>query len=281
MFRKVFLLALISVVGLCTESFAYQLVGHPRIFVNRAGLTGLARRSRDVLSSEYAVIKKVADQAVAEGIQAPRGRFRPPMDMVCAGICYLVERELGHDPEPYAATIKRYWGDGSVLNLEGDGYFGFHGMVYDWIFDSLSPEQRKTFGDSLGQWLRYYTDTPEIVLKNGHWWYNQTWGPAHLNTPNTRDGIAPLLPNFLSPWRLPVQARYMSRTPGPISIPGPGVFLMSAFRRSMKWAGSGRKAWATAATARWLSSRGLSRPGAPPPERICSAGAPPPAICRR
>lgn len=193
MFRKMFLLSLISVMSFCSAGFAYRLVGHPRIFINRAGLPGVAERARDVLSPEYAAIKKVADQAVAEGVKTPPSRFRPPMDMVCAGICYLVERELGNDPEPYAGAVKRYWGDGSVLSLKGDGFFGFHGMVYDWIYDSLSPQQRKTYGDSLGTWLRYYTGTPEIVLKNGHWWYNQTWGPAHLNTPNTRDGITPKL----------------------------------------------------------------------------------------
>ena len=193
MIRRLFVLSLVSIFGFCSASQAYRLAGHPRIFVNRADLPGLAQRAGGVLSPEYAAIKKVADQAVAEGIKTPPSRFRSPMDMVCAGICYLVERELGNDPEPYAAVVKRYWGDGSVLGLEGDGFFGFHGMVYDWIFDSLSPEQRKIYGDSLGSWLRYYTDVPEITLKNGHWWYNQTWGPAHLNTPNTRDGITPKL----------------------------------------------------------------------------------------
>jgi hypothetical protein len=45
------------------------------------------------------------------------------------------------------------------------------------------------FGDALGSWLRYYTDDPRILLKWGHWEYNQTWGPIHLNIGNTRDAL--------------------------------------------------------------------------------------------
>jgi len=179
----------------CIQSagLAYQLSDHPRIFVNKAGLPVLAEHARGPLAAEYAAIKKAADQAVAEGVTRPQGRFRPPMGLVFCGICYLVERELGNEYQKYAGPVKKYWGNGEVLDLEGDGYFGYHGIVYDWIYDALSPEERKNYGDHLGRWLRWYTDTPEITLQNGYWWYNQTWGPEHLNTPNTRDGITPKL----------------------------------------------------------------------------------------
>ncbi|HLA39429.1 MAG TPA: hypothetical protein VJ417_05490, partial [Candidatus Glassbacteria bacterium] len=172
---------------------AYQLVDHPRIFVTKESLPALAERSDGVLKAEYAKIKADADQAVAEGVERPEGRFRPPLELVCSGICYLVERQKGNEAAKYADVIRKYWGDGSVLNMEGDGYFGFNGMLYDWICDALTPEERTRFGDQLGDWLYWYTDTPEITLMNGYWWYNQTWGPAHLNTPNTRDGITPKL----------------------------------------------------------------------------------------
>jgi hypothetical protein len=38
-------------------------------------------------------------------------------------------------------------------------------------------------------WLRHFTDEPKILLKWGHWEYNQTWGPIHLNIGNTRDAL--------------------------------------------------------------------------------------------
>ena len=182
-------------IGFCLQSaaFGYQLSDHPRMFVNKAALPALAANAKGPLAKEYKIIKETADKAVKDGIVKPHNRFVRPMDMVCSGICYLVERELGNEANQYVEAIKKYWGDGTVLNREGDGFFGYYGMVYDWIYDALSPEERKTYGDQLGQWLRYYTDVSEITLKNGHWWYNQTWGPAHLNTPNTRDGITPKL----------------------------------------------------------------------------------------
>jgi len=173
--------------------FAYHLADHPRMFVNKATLPALAANAKGPLAEEYKIIKETADKAVRDGIVKPHNRFVRPMDMVCAAICHLVEQELGNDTCQYIDAIKKYWGDGEVLNRKGDGSFGYYGLVYDWIYDALSEKERKIYGDQLGQWLRYYTDVAEITLKSGHWWYNQTWGPAHLNTPNTRDGITPKL----------------------------------------------------------------------------------------
>lgn len=170
-------------------AFCYQLGPHPRIFVNEQQLPVLAERAQGALSGEYATIKSVADKAVAEGIRERRSRYQTPEDMICLGICYLVEGALGRPAGRYADVIKKYWGNGDIMDLEGDGSFGFHALVYDWIYDSLSHAERKLYGDHLGNWLRHYTGVAEITLKSGHWWYNQTWGPSHLNTPHARDAI--------------------------------------------------------------------------------------------
>ncbi|HUU26434.1 MAG TPA: hypothetical protein VM123_01355 [archaeon] len=191
--NRLSLLSLLIFVCLHSVGIAYQLGEHPRILMNKAGLPVLARHAKGPLAAEYNTIKAVADSAVEHGVARIQSRFRPPVPLICCGICYLVERELGGEPKPYASAVKKYWGDGEVLNLDGDGYFGYHGMLYDWIYDALTPQERKKYGDQLGRWLRYYTDRPEIMLQNGYWWYNQTWGPEHLNTPNTRDGITPKL----------------------------------------------------------------------------------------
>lgn len=175
------------------EVFGFRLKEHPRIFITKAQLPMLAKNSRGPLIKEYLQIKLQADGVVEQGLVKVTNRFSPPIGLVCCAISYLVERELGNESDKYALAIKKYWSDGKILNIDGDGFFGFHGILYDWIFDALSEQERIVYGDQLGKWLRFYTDTPEITLRNGHWLYNQTWGPAHLNTPNTRDGITPKL----------------------------------------------------------------------------------------
>ncbi len=179
---------------LCKGSvMAYDLVAHPRIWITQSHVADLAKHADGALGVEYTLIKSTADEAVRIGVQPPKSRYQAPLDQLCLGIAYLVERQKSHPVDAYVEAIRDYWGDGSVLGLEGSGHFGFQALVYDWIYDGLSDEERIRFGDALGEWLRWYTDTPEITLKNGSWWYNQTWAPAHLNTPNTRDGITPKL----------------------------------------------------------------------------------------
>lgn len=190
--KKSFFL-LLSYLFLQLYALGYSLNEHPRIFITKTHLPVLAQNAEGALKSEYIQIKAQADRIVEQGLGRITNRFAPPIGLVCCGISYLVEREIGNESGKYASAIKKYWGNGEVLNMEGDGFFGFHGILYDWIYDALSAEERKIYGDQLGQWLRYYTKKPEIMLLNGHWWYNQTWGPAHLNTPNTRDGITPKL----------------------------------------------------------------------------------------
>jgi len=190
--RSLALLLLLTAVSVAGAA-GYELAPHPRIFITAASLPGLAERSQGVLAAEYAAVKALADSAVTNGVERPGSRFRPPMGLVCAGVCYLVERQLGHECKQYVDVARKYWGDGTVLDLDGDGYFGWHGIVFDWVYDALTPSERKLYGDRLGKWLRFWSDTPEITLNNGGWLYNQTWGPAHLNTPNTRDGITPKL----------------------------------------------------------------------------------------
>ena len=172
---------------------AYELVQHPRIFITQESIADRVLYSKGALEADYVSIKALADEAVRVGVQPPKSRHHTPLDQLCIGLVYLVEREKGNEASAYVDAIRAYWGDGTVLGLDGSGHFGYHAMVYDWIFDGLSEPERSRFGNALGPWLRYYTDTPEITLKSGSWWYNQTWAPAHLNTPNTRDGIAPKL----------------------------------------------------------------------------------------
>ena len=76
---------------------------------------------------------------------------------------------------------------------DGEGQFGCFAIAYDWIYDAMTAAERKKFGDYLGGWLYHYTNTPSIILWQGDFLYNQTWGPEHLSTPHCRDGITPKL----------------------------------------------------------------------------------------
>lgn len=183
----------VASVAACSGASGYELREHPRIFIEPGGARLLAERSGGPLRSTYEDIKAMAGRAVAEGIPERRNAFATPVELLAAGICHMVERAAGRDAKPYADAVKRFWGDGSILTRSADGPFGYDAMVYDWIYDSLSADERVRYGNALGTWLRWYTDTPEITLKGGSWWYNQTWAPAHLGTRNTRDGITPKL----------------------------------------------------------------------------------------
>jgi hypothetical protein len=142
------------------------------------------------LAADYAIVKQRADAAVQRGsIQGASNAWSMPEDLMNCGLAYLIERQRGHDARPYADVIIKQWGDGSIIANRKGSPFGYHALAYDWIYDALTPEQRVQFGDALGSWLRYFTDEPKILLKWGHWEYNQTWGPIHLNIGNTRDAL--------------------------------------------------------------------------------------------
>ena len=175
--------------GVCRGQGAYQVkTAHPRLFIE--DVRELAKRCDGPLAEDYAIVKQRADEAVQRGgIQYIANPWSIPEDLMNCGLAYLVEREKGRDAQPYADVIIGQWGDGSLIANRQGSHFGYHAIAYDWIYDALTPEQRTQFGDALGSWLRFFTDEPRILLKWGHWEYNQTWGPIHLNIMNSRDSI--------------------------------------------------------------------------------------------
>lgn len=162
--------------------------GHPRVFVE--DVKELARRAEGPLAEDYKVVKDRADAAVRRGaVEYITNKWAMPEDLMNCGLAYLVERQRGREAKAYADLIVRQWGRGDILTNKQACHFGYHAVAFDWIHDSLTPEQRKLYGDALGGWLRWYTDRPEIQLRNGHWEYNQTWGPVHLNVMHSRDAL--------------------------------------------------------------------------------------------
>jgi hypothetical protein len=175
--------------GLSFGAAAYRVKpAHPRLLIE--DVPSLARRCDGALAEDYRVVKQRADAAVDRGaLQFIANPWSIPEDLMNCGIAYLVERQRGRNARPYADVIIRQWGDGALISERQGSHFGYHALAYDWIFDALTPAQRVRFGDALGTWLRFFTDQPEILLKWGHWEYNQTWGPIHLNIMNCRDAL--------------------------------------------------------------------------------------------
>ena len=167
----------------------YQVkADHPRLLIDN--VREMARRCAEPLAADYQVIKERADAAVRRGgIEFISNPWSMPEDLMNCGLAYLVERERGGDGRKYADVIVKQWGDGGIIANRKGSHFGYHALAYDWIYDALTPDQRIRYGDALGSWLRFFTDKPEILLKYGHWEYNQTWGPIHLNIMNCRDAL--------------------------------------------------------------------------------------------
>ncbi len=161
---------------------------HPRIFIGDP--KDLSRRASGPLAEDYRIVLEKAGAAVRRGgVEYIGNPWAIPEDLMNCGLAYLVERELGRECRKYADLIVKQWGDGAVLRNRRACHFGYHAIAYDWIYDALTPGQRIEYGDALGGWLRYFTDRPEILLRFGHWEYNQTWGPIHLNVMHSRDAI--------------------------------------------------------------------------------------------
>ena len=195
--KPLFLLLLTTFVLLRPLGADYQLGEHPLMFVNKAMLPELAAQAYGdgLLAGDYALMKQEADYFLQTGVlKKPTSQWHAPYELLCCGIVYLVERELGNEEaETYARAVVDFWGDGTILSNVGNKHFGYYALVFDWIFDAMTAEERVKLGVPLGGWLYWYTAEPEITLTNGGWLYNQTWGPAHLNVGNTRDGITPKL----------------------------------------------------------------------------------------
>src|SRR5262245_42757984 len=161
---------------------------HPRLFIE--DVKAVAARSAGPLADDYRVVKQRADEAVRRGdIEYITNPWAIPEDLMNCGLAYLVERAAGRESKKYADVIIKQWGDGQIISNPKGSHFGYHAIAYDWIYDALTPEQRARYGDGIGGWLRFFTDKQEITLKWGHWEYNQTWGPIHLNVMNSRDSL--------------------------------------------------------------------------------------------
>ncbi len=161
--------------------------GHPRIFADAESFRRIAAQcGKDgLMEASYKAMVDSLDRPMnPKTAYYPRAWTGPNF-----GFAYQIEKNLGRDGSRFVRHIKEaMWKpDGSGI----DGMdFGWDAILYDWIYDAMTPEERILYGNRIGTFLRHYTKVPEITLEGGTYWYNQTWGPV-MNVSWSRDGIAP------------------------------------------------------------------------------------------
>ena len=155
---------------------------HPRVLLTPALVREMARKVNGPFAQEYQAL-------LASANAGPRGLERPssiPSGFMEAGLAFLIERELGRDGSAYAAKVLDLWRQPQWQKAGLARHFGWQGLLYDWIYDAMTPEERAKFGELLGEWVATWWKGPHLDMEREGWWYNQHWGPAHLDEPNHR-----------------------------------------------------------------------------------------------
>jgi len=159
---------------------------HPRVMITPELVREMAAKAQGPFAGEYQTLLATArlGPRFMDNLWAIPGAFME------AGLAYLIERELGRDGRPYAEKILELWRQPEWQAPGLLRHFGWQGLLYDWIYDAMSAAERLQFGELLGEWVATWWNTAEVNIDRSGWWYNQHWGPAHLDTPNHRVALA-------------------------------------------------------------------------------------------
>jgi hypothetical protein len=146
----------------------------------------MAEKVDGPFAAEYQVLVETARMG-------PRGmdnQYAIPGAFMEAGLVWLIERQLGRDGRPYAERILALWRQPEYQKPGLACHFGWQGLLYDWIYDAMTPGEQLRFGELLGQWVATWWNTATVDIPRSGWWYNQHWGPEHLDVPNHRVALA-------------------------------------------------------------------------------------------
>jgi hypothetical protein len=155
---------------------------HPRVLITPALVKEMSAKANGPFAEEYRNL-------LASANAGPRGLDRPsslPSGFMEAGLAFLIERELGRDAAPYAGRVLEIWRQPDWQKKGLAHHFGWQGLLYDWIYDAMTPEERGKFGELLAEWVATWWKGPHLDMEREGWWYNQHWGPAHLDEANHR-----------------------------------------------------------------------------------------------
>ncbi|MEK7406360.1 MAG: hypothetical protein AAB225_14760 [Acidobacteriota bacterium] len=155
---------------------------HPRVLITPALLREIAEKVRGPFAGEYKVLLETA----ALGPRYLENQYSIPQAFMEAGLAWLIERELGRDGRQYAERVLAIWRQPQWQKPGLARHFGWQGLLYDWIYDAMTADERALFGELLGEWVATWWKTAEVNIDRSGWWYNQHWGPAHLDEPHNR-----------------------------------------------------------------------------------------------
>ncbi|MBI4873925.1 MAG: hypothetical protein HY822_04745 [Acidobacteria bacterium] len=155
---------------------------HPRVMLTPELVREIAAKVSGPFAAEYRMMTETARLG-------PRGldnQWSIPGAFMEAGLAWLVERELGRDGRPFAEQILALWRQPQWQTPGLTRHFGWQGLLFDWICDAMTPEERARFGELLGEWVATWWNTSLVNIPRSGWWYNQHWGPGHLDIANHR-----------------------------------------------------------------------------------------------
>jgi len=156
---------------------------HPRVMITPEMVKEMARKVRGPFADEYRVMLETAKG----GPRFMENSWSIPGGFMESGLAYLIEKQLGRDGKPYAEAILAMWRKPEWQKPGLNKHFGWQGLLYDWIYDAMTPQERRKFGQLLGEWVQtWWRVGPHVDIPRSGWWYNQHWGPSHLDRPHNR-----------------------------------------------------------------------------------------------
>ena len=155
---------------------------HPRVLLTPDLVRDIAAKVSGPFAQEYQTLLNTAQL----GPDRLDNQWSVPGAFMEAGLAWLVERELGRDGKTFAEKVLSIWRQPAWQQPGLLRHFGWQGLLYDWIYDAMTPDERLRFGELLGEWVATWWNTAEVTIARDGWWYNQHWGPEHLDIANHR-----------------------------------------------------------------------------------------------
>ena len=165
--RRDFLIAAAALTAARAEK-ARLSPAHPRALITPALVKEMAAKVRGPFAAEYKIL---LDTAALGPVGLDRDHAIPAAFME-AGLAFLIERELGRDGAPYAAKVLDLWRRPEFQKPGLAHHFGWQGLLYDWIYDAMTPAERAQFGELLAEWVATWWHTARVQIERERWWYN-------------------------------------------------------------------------------------------------------------
>ena len=159
---------------------------HPRLFFNADKIEDLRTKAQTTHQASWVLIDGFAESqlgTVPDSMPPPEGGTSVYRNFG-NGIFALALAAVVARDTAYTNLAKKYllthmtwqqWGENNVRDL-GHAHMLFgNSLTYDWLYDVLTPEERQTVRDTLGNWAEkmYEASITDLRVKAwGNWWRN-------------------------------------------------------------------------------------------------------------